>query len=637
MFTQKGGLGIANGYTPKEAFDYFISNSYIEVLTYSGAGGILFKSELKPDIQSPYISSRSNNPNQPVKFLLFKLCFLNRLSKNFVIYDNSGIDQWEHKPIDIMGTTAAEFISEIEIQLDVFNKSIDKFLEPICPGIVHAWIYRSEIDKRSFLNHFLTPAYISGATPRQNRDVKEEIMEPDLPPIEQNKLRFILKKVLDDDLFRSQYMARPENQTGTPPWFQWGLFAMESLENFVTYRQAAYNNVGVTQLKLYAELAMYELSRLYQIGYLHGDPNASNAMVNPDYKYIEGATGRVILIDFGLAYSIDDATSADGNVRAKVAAFRAALGNNSIILYSEEYYENFMDIMFSSTSPRRNNSIGINGQRITTRTWPGYQWLKSDREFGGHVYIENLPKISERRQKYKTKFEAHIQKATELNPNQPAPQGIFFKLQEQPLFGGGPKVLPRTKGQGHGYKYGNKYGNKYGKPSLLKIKYTYTPPPNIFDELDPYNIFTTNFVEGFVRESKSQTDGFYNYLKTIIPNTLLLDDSDVHPDPIIIYNNTDPIPEREFPYLYNGNTDGNRWIIPSLPTYADAVKSKQNFTLNIRNRNNPNHLGLPNIVTPLLGRALPRALGRGGNKTKTRKNKSKKTKKNKRRKNNKTR
>ena len=61
MFTQKGGLRIANGYTPKAAFDYFISNSYIEVLTYSGSGGILFKSELKPGYLSPYISSRSNN------------------------------------------------------------------------------------------------------------------------------------------------------------------------------------------------------------------------------------------------------------------------------------------------------------------------------------------------------------------------------------------------------------------------------------------------------------------------------------------------------------------------------------------------------------------------------------------------
>lgn len=603
MFTQKGGLRIANGYTPKAAFDYFISNSYIEVLTYSGAGGILFKSELKPDIQSPYISSRSNNPNKLVKFLLFKLCFLNRSSEKFVIYDNSGQDQWEHKPIDIMGTNATEFISEIEIQLDVFNKSIDKFLEPICPGIVHAWIYRSEIDKRTFLNHFLTPAYNSDATPRQNRDVKAEIMAPGLSVIEQNKLRFILKKVLDDDLFRSQYMERFANQAGTPPWFQWGLFAMESLENFVTYRQAAYNDAGLTQLKLYAELAMYELSRLYQIGYLHGDPNASNAMVNPDYKYIEGATGRVILIDFGLAYSIDNATSADDNVRVQVEDFRTALDNNSIIPDSKEYYEAFMDIMFNSTSPRRNNSIGIDGQRITTDTWPGYQWLKSDRDFGGHVYIENLPKISERRQKYKTKFQAHILKATKLNHNQHVPQGNFFTLQERRLFGGGPKVPPSIP-KGHGYV----------------INITYTPPPNIFDKLDPNNIFTTNFVNSFVGESKRETIDYYNYLRhlrLINSNTLLLlDDPTVIPDPIIY--DTDDIPEREHPYFYNGNTDDNRWIIPSLPTYADAIR---------------NFKGLSTGATPLLGRAL----GRGGNKTKTRKNKSKKTKKNKRRKNNKTR
>ena len=236
---------------------------------------------------------------------------------------------------------------------------------------------------------------------------------------------------------------------------------------------------------------------------------------------------------------------------------------------------------------------------------------------GQHLTPTQIQILVKQVTKYKTKFEAHIQKATELNPNQTVPQGNFFTLQDQPLFGGGPKVPPRPKGQGPGYKYGNKYGNKYGKPSLLKIKYTYTPPPNIFDELDPYNIFTTNFVEGFVRESKSQTDGFYNYLKTIIPNTLLLlDDPTVIPDPIIY--DTDDIPERERPYFYNGNTDDNRWIIPSLPTYADAIR---------------NFKGLPNSATPLLGRAL----GRGGNKTKTRKNKSKKTKKNKRRKNNKTR
>ena len=614
MFTQKGGLRIDTRYTPKAAFDYFISNSYIEVLTYSGSGGILFKSELKSGIKSPYISSRSNNPDKLVNFLIFKLCFLNRLSKNFVIYYNSGDEPWKHKTIDINGTTATGFISEIEIQLDVFNKSIDKFLEPICPGIVHAWIYRSEIDKRSFLNHFLTPAYNSDANPRQNREVKPEIMAPGLPDIEQDKLIFILKKVLDDDLFRSQYMERPENQAETPPWFQWGLLAMESLEDFVTYRQATYDmNNSRTKLKLYAELAMYELSRLYQIGYLHGDPNASNAMVNPDYKYIEGATGRVVWVDFGLAYPIDAAISEDDSVRAKVEAFRAA----HYSVNSKEYYEKFMDIMFSSTSPRHKNSIGINGQLFKTITWPGYQWLKSDVEYGAQVYIENLPKIFERRKKYKEDFKTHILKATFLTPNQPAPQGNFFTLQGQPLFGGGAKVPVRPKG--HGY---------------YKISVTITPP-NIFDILDSRYIFTTNFVEGFVGESKRETNDYYDYLRTIDSNTLLLGDPTSNQVPII-YDN-DPIPERELPYLYNGNThmfeqktDGYRGIIPSLPTYADVVKSnvksKQIFTTAIRNSNNLKLKGLSTGATH-----------RGGNKTKTKKNKSKKTKKNKRRKNNKTR
>jgi hypothetical protein len=52
----------------------------------------------------------------------------------------------------------------------------------------------------------------------------------------------------------------------------------------------------------YLDLAIYELLRLYSIGYLHGDFSQENIMVNPTYNYTGTNSGRAMLIDFGMTF-----------------------------------------------------------------------------------------------------------------------------------------------------------------------------------------------------------------------------------------------------------------------------------------------------------------------------------------------
>jgi hypothetical protein len=49
-------------------------------------------------------------------------------------------------------------------------------------------------------------------------------------------------------------------------------------------------------------LAVYELLRLYSIGYLHGDFSQTNIMINPTYNYTGTNSGRAMIIDFGMTF-----------------------------------------------------------------------------------------------------------------------------------------------------------------------------------------------------------------------------------------------------------------------------------------------------------------------------------------------
>ena len=49
---------------------------------------------------------------------------------------------------------------------------------------------------------------------------------------------------------------------------------------------------------------MFELWRLYNFGYIHGDITLNNLMINIHYPYIEDKLGKVIIIDFGATFEV---------------------------------------------------------------------------------------------------------------------------------------------------------------------------------------------------------------------------------------------------------------------------------------------------------------------------------------------
>ena len=46
-------------------------------------------------------------------------------------------------------------------------------------------------------------------------------------------------------------------------------------------------------------MGLYELDKMHQAGYIHGDYHYENVLINPSYNYFEKNSGRAIIIDFG--------------------------------------------------------------------------------------------------------------------------------------------------------------------------------------------------------------------------------------------------------------------------------------------------------------------------------------------------
>jgi len=65
------------------------------------------------------------------------------------------------------------------------------------------------------------------------------------------------------------------------------------------YSMVRNNYPNITQ---YLNLALYEILRLYSVGYIHGDISLANIMINTSYNYTGSNSGRAMLIDFGMTF-----------------------------------------------------------------------------------------------------------------------------------------------------------------------------------------------------------------------------------------------------------------------------------------------------------------------------------------------
>lgn len=263
----KGGIITKDrAMTTLTAFNLFLDNSICTIITIQSGGGLLFKLTLNPDTESPFILNRSNTPLAEVRGLIIKLVFINETGDRYAIFNG---------PVQLTrlsDTTQNEFLSECGIQDHVFAKTLDEYLEPICPCIL------MKNPKLSLFNFFK----IHEAVKRSGNKNANFIFDQ------------IAGNILTNPSKPSDLTAEHKGKT-----FDIGLIVMEHLEGFSTLYDNNKTSVTPDFIKM---LVIFELCKLFKLRLLHGDFHRNNFMINPAYEYIDGRLGRAIIIDFGASF-----------------------------------------------------------------------------------------------------------------------------------------------------------------------------------------------------------------------------------------------------------------------------------------------------------------------------------------------
>lgn len=305
---QKGGILIKDTLfrdlnvklTEDSAINYFIDNSIISLLSNKTHGGILFKLTLQDGVESPYYSFSSNNVRNYItnedrsvlelRTIILKVVAIcdnvttytdftvnvsiNRKMYNSIFYhtDNNILKIDRETTLYMVDTN--NFNKEIEIQKDIYSKSYNEDLEPLCPEIIHSYVKpisqcQSDLEKLLKKNLLINKAYV------------------------------LLKYLIGYSVFTKVEPSRFVNGVDN---YKFGFIFMENIQNVTKTKNVDvmwnhYNEITFKDTLIYNY--WYEIYRFYQLGYLHGDPHLGNCLYDPDYgNYVTG-TGRAMLIDFG--------------------------------------------------------------------------------------------------------------------------------------------------------------------------------------------------------------------------------------------------------------------------------------------------------------------------------------------------
>lgn len=340
---QNGGVFIKSQYDQETARKYFMENSTMSVLSYKSTGGIIFKLVLKDGVVSPYSVARSNNAFADIKTLVMK-CVL--IEYDWKDHDIHFIDNDNNTKIaQIRSSTIKEFFDEIETQRDIFKQSFDKYLEPICPSIV-------DMATNGFLGI----------------DLK------------------IFEKMTESDLSARSLMDALIEKDRTI-----GFIFMECLDGFKPLGNYTGKRTEDSLRKRLQAMAIYEMWRLYNVGYLHGDPHQSNILFNPDYKYIDEVEfkGRAIILDFGRSIP-------HKGEKIAIEDMTVAITKNLDIIDTD---------------------------------WFSYKWLVDIHNNHQAEYLELVTTIHNRRLMSQTKFDFHIKEVESYTPRL---AGAVSSLQQPP-------------------------------------------------------------------------------------------------------------------------------------------------------------------------------------------------------------
>jgi hypothetical protein len=252
--TQRGGLIIKRRKPAKQAFDEFLSNSVISVLTntVTSGSGVIYKCQLNSHIESPYLTLR--RPHKSVNQIIVKLVFVGPEKSSW--NGKSFLNAKEIEPI-------ANFQEEIDIQKEIFSKTKGNF-DPICPGLVHHDVIQHPLEAVRFLEEI------------KARSSSDEMT----------------LSTLDDFISNIG-----EN------WL--GIIGMEMAEGYVPLDKL-YSDPRYRVYENMARLRILELA--IKTDYSENDFNVGNILVNPSLTgYYKDIPGHVLIIDYGWASKITNA------------------------------------------------------------------------------------------------------------------------------------------------------------------------------------------------------------------------------------------------------------------------------------------------------------------------------------------
>jgi hypothetical protein len=265
---QTGGIFLTK--PAEDAFQLFIRNCSVELLSHNGEFGIILKLNLNNDVESPYTQLNSMYFKQPVKSILVKLVALGNTEEIQNIktkrqarwYYNTKREYHRHKIID----TEETFIKEVNTQTDIFFKTM-QYLEPLCPAPVYAKIFKDKDASQEFIE--LLEKHVLHSEP-DLIDILKYIKE-DIKTIKIPRLGVFGMEIASGSITLSQLKRQPESE-----YYSW-------------VEQAAKLQI----LKLAIET-----------GYAHNDFHLNNLLINRSYKGIYHKIndfGKVVIIDFGLS------------------------------------------------------------------------------------------------------------------------------------------------------------------------------------------------------------------------------------------------------------------------------------------------------------------------------------------------
>lgn len=263
----------------------FMDYTKISTVTYfnRGAYGIGYSVKINDLAKSGYNVISLNNTEQTLTCgrLFVKLVPI------FDDKENTELPALIDELLEMDVTTSDDFLNEIRVQTEVYKKTNNN-LEAVCPPIVYSNIVNNTSEKSRAQN--LLSVMINNM------------------PNDENKV-FLHN-------MKSLYEA---NRT-----LKLGVIAMSFAENYDTLWNVMKKTTNSAQRIMYQYLAVYELLRLYDIGYMHGDYHMKNILINTQYRYnkLEDIyLGRCLIIDYGLAFKnkyVDVPTADEPSVKLHV-------------------------------------------------------------------------------------------------------------------------------------------------------------------------------------------------------------------------------------------------------------------------------------------------------------------------------